>query len=135
MRSLITRQSPDRCFCARLPPIYEPRDLFQMAGERLQTRLDRSDALPLHLLLPIWHLPIPTEQRAEEDIRVCSDVLQRVQRFDTTIIRPGLLCQYRHDQMVESIHGDTMARFHRSLCISHYTRERRTRPSYASDNP
>lgn len=80
-----------------------------MAGEHLQTRLDRPDALSLHLLLPIRHLPIATERGAKEDIRVCGGVLQRVQRPDTIVIRPGFLCQYRHDQVVESIHGDTMA--------------------------
>lgn len=53
--------------------------MFQMAGEHLQTRLDRSDALPLHLLFPIRYLPIAIERRAEENIRVRGDVLQRVQ--------------------------------------------------------
>lgn len=51
----------DRCFYARMLPIYEPRNLFQMAGEHLQTRLARSDALPLHLLHLIRHLPIAVE--------------------------------------------------------------------------
>lgn len=114
--------------------IYERRDLFQMEGEHLQTRLDRSDALPLHLLFPVRHLPIVIERCPEKDIRVCGGVLQRVQRPDTVIIRPGFLCQYRYDQVVESIHGDTMARFYRGLCIGYYTRERRARSSNASDD-
>jgi len=80
-----------------------------MAGEHLQTCLARSDTLPLHLLLPLRYLPIIIERGAKEDIRIYSVILQRVQRPDTTVIRPRFLCQYRHDQMVESIHDDTMA--------------------------
>lgn len=105
-----------------------------MAGEHLQTRLDGPDALPFHLLLPIRYLPIVVKRGSKEDIRIRGSILQRVQRLDTTVIRPRFLCQYRHDQVVESIHGDTMARFHRGLCISHYTRERRTRSSDAPND-
>jgi len=105
-----------------------------MAGERLQTCLARSDALPLHLLLPVRYISIDIERGAKEDIRICGGVLQRIQRPDTIVIRLRFLCQYRHDQVVESIHGDTMARFHRGLRISHYTRERRTRSSNASND-
>ena len=95
-------------FSARL--IYELTcDLFQMASEHLQTRLDRSGALPLHLLLPVWHLPNIAERRTEEDVRVRGGVLQCIQRSDTAVVRLGFLCQHRNDQMVESIHGDTVA--------------------------
>jgi len=80
-----------------------------MASKRLQTRLDRFGALPLHLLLPVWHLPIIVERRTEEDIRVRGGILQHVQRFDTAVVRLRFLCQHCDDQMVESIHGDTMA--------------------------
>lgn len=68
-----------------------------MAGEHLQTRLDRSNALPLHLLFPIRHLPIAIERRPEEGIRGRGGVLQRVQRPDTGVIRPRFLCQYCYD--------------------------------------
>lgn len=105
-----------------------------MASEHLQTRLDRLGALPLHLLFPVRHLPTDTGRGSEEGLRGRGGVLQRVQRPDTAVVRLGFLCQYRHDQMVESIHGDTMARLHRGLRIGHYTRKRRARPSNASDD-
>lgn len=80
-----------------------------MASKHLQTRLDRSGALSLHLLLSVCHLPISAGRRTEEDIRSYRGILQYIQRFDTAVVRLGFLCQHRNDQMVESIHGDTMA--------------------------
>lgn len=98
-----------------------------MAGKHIQARLVGPTPLSFHILHAVMHLPIDTRRRTEEDIRGHSGVLQRVQRSDTTVFRPGLLRQYCYDQMVESIHGDTVARFNRRFRVSHYSRQRRER--------
>ena len=98
-----------------------------MAGKRIQARLAGPAPLSFHILHAVVHLPTDTRRRTEEDIRGHSGVLQRVQRSDTTVFRPGLLRQYRYDQMVESIHGDTVARFNRGFRVGHYSRQRRER--------
>lgn len=105
-----------------------------MASERIQACLAGPSPLPLHILLAVEHLPIDTGRRAEEDLRGHSGVLQRVQRPDTALLRPGLLRQYRHDQMVESIHGDTVARLDRGFRLGHYPRQRRKGTVNASDH-
>lgn len=93
-----------------------------MAGEHIQAGLAGPGPLPLHLLLPVRHLPAATQRGPEEDIRGGGGVLQRVQRPNTAVVRPGFLRQYCYDQMVESIHGDTLARLYRGFRVSHDSR-------------
>lgn len=62
-----------------------------MAGERLQARLDRPGPVPRDLLFVVERLPAVTRRRTEEDLRGGGDLLQRVQRPDTAIVRPWFL--------------------------------------------
>lgn len=62
-----------------------------MASQHIQAGLVGPGPLPLHILFAFEYLPIDTRRRAEEDLRGYSDILQRVQRSDPSLLRAGLL--------------------------------------------
>lgn len=103
-----------------------------MASEHLQARLAGLGAFPFHILFAVLYLPIHTGRRTEETVRGRSGLLQPVQRFDTAVLRLGFLRQYCYDQVVESIHGDTLARLDRGFRVSNYSRQRREGSTDAS---
>lgn len=105
-----------------------------MESQRLQTGMVRFGTFSRNLLRPGWSLPLDLGQGATKNVRASSSLLQRVQRPDTPLVRPWLLRQYRYDQMVESIHGDTMAGFDSSFCISNDPWKRRTRKAHETND-
>lgn len=105
-----------------------------MASKRIQARLVGPSSFPLHILFAVEYLPADIGRGTKEDIRGHSSVLQRVQRSNSAVFRPGLLRQYCYDQVVESIHGDTVARLNRGFRVSHYSRQRRERSTNAPNH-
>lgn len=105
-----------------------------MASEHIQACLVGSSPVPLHILFSIEHISIAVGRASKEDLRGGGGVLQRVQRPNTTVFRLGFLRQYRYDPMVESIHGDTLARLDRGFRVSHHSRQRRKGSTNASNH-
>ena len=70
---------------SRLLPKITPK----MASKRIQARLVGPSSFPLHILFAVEYLPTDIGRRTKEDIRSHSSILQRVQRSNSAVFRPG----------------------------------------------
>lgn len=95
-----------------------------MESQRLQTGVAGPGPFPFYLLPPIGYVSFRTGARAKEDIRGGRCLLQRVQRSHTAVLRTRFLREHRYDEVVESVHSDTMAGLHCRFRIGHDSRKR-----------
>lgn len=93
-----------------------------MEGECVQVDMDRLAALPDDLLLPVGSLPSCPGRRPKEDFRKSRGILPQAHVLESAVVRLGFLRHDRNEQMVESVHLDTLARLYRGFRVGHHPR-------------